>query len=112
MKGGFITFTKYFKYFGSYISYSLLDNYDIYARIASGNASMVSLHKFWTDASVNNCSKYLIFLSIPITLILWGCEIWALRTFLLLKLEVFLHIRILHILGFSMTEVKVQCNTN
>ena len=73
---------------------------------------MVALTKFWTDASFNNCSKYLFFLSIPNNVLLWGCESWALRTSLLKKLEVFLHRSIQRILRIIMTEVKDQCITN
>ena len=49
-----------------------------------------------------------MFLVIPINLLLWGCESWALWTSLLKKLEVFLHRRIRRILGISMNEVKDQ----
>ena len=73
---------------------------------------MVSLEKLCTYSSVVNHSKYLIFLSIPINLILQGCEIWVLRTYLLEKLEVFLHRSIRRILGISMTELKYQRITN
>ena len=78
----------------------------------AGNASIGALAKIWTDASVDNHSKYLIFLAIPINLLLWGCESWALRTSLLKKLEVFLHRSIRRIPGISMTEVKDQRITN
>ena len=87
VKGIFVTFTKHFKYLGSYISYSLKDDYGIDILLAAGNASMESLSKFWTDASVNNSSNYLIFLAIPINILLWRCESWALQTSLLKNLR-------------------------
>ena len=80
VKGGFFTFTNNFKCLGSYITYSLWYEYDIDALLAAGKASMGALAKFWTDSSVNNCSKCLIFLAISINLLHWWCEIWALRT--------------------------------
>ena len=73
---------------------------------------MGALAKLWTDASVYNHSMYLIFLAIPINMILWGCEIWALRKSLLEKLEVFLQHSIRTILGISITAVKYQRITN
>ena len=73
---------------------------------------MGDLAKFWTDASVDNHIKYLIFLAIPINILLWGCESWVLRTSLLKKLEVFPHRRFRRIIGISMTEVKNKCITN
>ena len=41
-------FTKHFKQLGSYISYSLKDDYNINTHLASGNLSMGDLSKFWT----------------------------------------------------------------
>ena len=73
---------------------------------------MGALDKFCTYASVDNHSKYLIFLVIHINLLLWGCESWALWTSLLEKLEVFLHRSIQRILGISMTKVKDKHLTN
>ena len=73
---------------------------------------MVALAKFWRYYSVNNHSKYIIFFAIPINLLLWRCEIWALQTYFLEKLEVFIHCSIRHILGIKMSEVKYQRNTN
>ena len=112
VKGGFSPFTKHLIYLGSYISYSLLDDYDIDAHLAVGNSSMGALAKFWTYASVDSCSRYLIFLAIPISLILWGCEIWVIWTSLLKKLELFPYRSICRILGIIMAEVKGQRITN
>ena len=60
-----ITFTRHFKYTGSYISYSLKDDYDIEHRISQASAIMGALNNFWTDNTVDNISKYLIFCAIP-----------------------------------------------
>ena len=46
------------------------------------------------------------FRGIPCNLLLWGCEIWALRQSLLKKIEVFLHFSIRRILGISMGNVR------
>ena len=73
---------------------------------------MGSPTKFWTESSIKNCSKYLIFLNIPINLLLWGCEIWALHISLLKKLEVFLHHSIQRMPGINISEVKEQRITN
>ena len=73
---------------------------------------MVTLAKFKTGASVDNLSKYLIFLAIPTNILLWGCEICALRTSLLKTIDIFLHCSIRRILCISMAEVKDQNITN
>ena len=76
-ESGMITFTRHFKYLGSYISYSLKDDYDIEHRISQASAVMGDLNNFWTNSTVDNLSKYLIFCAIPCNLLLWGCESWT-----------------------------------
>ena len=44
---GFVSYTKHFKYLGSYISYNLRDDYDIDARLAAASASELK-RKFGT----------------------------------------------------------------
>ena len=64
------------------------------------------LGRFWGKPHVEMYSKYMIFQSIPCNILLWGCESWALRQYLLDTLEVFLHRKIRHILGINMTKVR------
>ena len=109
---GHVTFTRHFKYLGSYISYNLRDDHDVDSRIAAASASMGGLSSFWEDSSVDLKSKYLIFSAIPCNLLLWGSESWALRTSLLSKLEVFLHRSVRRILQIKMSEVKEERITN
>ena len=73
---------------------------------------MGAFSKFYTEASVEYHSKYLIFLAIPINLLIWGCETWALWTSLLKKIELFLDCSIQRILGITITEVKDKNITN
>jgi hypothetical protein len=49
VKGGFMTYTKHFKYLGFYISYSLQDDYDydMKSRIAAATKAFGALTKFW-----------------------------------------------------------------
>ena len=49
-----ITFTRHFKYLGSYILYSLKDNYDIEHIISQASAAMGALNNFWIDNIVDN----------------------------------------------------------
>ena len=107
-----ITFTRYFKYLGSYISYSLKDDYDIENRISQASAAMGALNNFWIDNTVENLSKYLIFCAIPCSLLLWGCESWAIQEATLNKLEVFLHRNVRKILKITITMVMDTKITN
>jgi len=101
---GFVSFTKHFKYLGSYISYNLRDNYDLETRIATANQSMGALRNVWNNPHM----EIYLFRAIPMNLLLWGCETWSLRQVLLNKLEVFLHRSVRRILGVSMPQVKEE----
>ena len=76
---GFVTFTKHFKYLGSYISYNLRDDYDIQNRVLNASKAMGALKNFWDNPHVDLYSKFLIFRAIPLNLLLWGCETWSMR---------------------------------
>jgi hypothetical protein len=60
-----VDFVKHFKYLGSYISFDLMDDYDINKRIAAANKSMGSLKHFWNNPYASLREKQLIFLAIP-----------------------------------------------
>ena len=104
-ESGMITFTRHFKYLGSYISYSLKDDYDIEHRISEASAAIGDLNKFWMNNTVDNISKYLIFCAIPCNILLCGCEVWSIREATLKKLEVFLNRNIRKILKITITMV-------
>jgi hypothetical protein len=58
---GFVSFTRTFKYLGSFISYNLRDDDDITARIAAANASMGALKELWRNPHLDMYNKYLLF---------------------------------------------------
>ena len=86
----FISFCTHFKYLGSWLSFSLRDDYDVGRRIGMANTSMGALAHFWDDHHVDMYSKYIISRAIPCNLLLWVCESWALRTTLFNKLVKYL----------------------
>jgi hypothetical protein len=102
----FVCFTHTFRYLGSLINYSLRDNDDITARIASATAAMGALKEIWHNPHLDICNKYLIFHAIPMNLLLWGAETWSLQKTQLDQLKVFPHRSIHQILQISMTKVK------
>ena len=77
-------------------------------RIKSASKSFGAMKEFFRLDQVNVYSKYLIFMAIQINLLLWGCECWALRNDLLLKLERFVNRKIRNILNLNMWHVKDQ----
>eukprot|EP00978_Attheya_sp_CCMP212_P043669 scaffold289028_cov40-Attheya_sp.AAC.1 len=103
---GFVSFTKCFKYLGSIISSNLNDEIDIDARISQANKAMGALREYVRCPQVNLQSKRLIYLAIPINLVLWGVESWALTDRCYKKLQVFHTRSIQSILQINMTQVK------
>ena len=91
-KCGFITFTKYFKYVGSWISYDLDDRCDIESRTKKVNQATGTLKLFWIYPQVDIREIIHISLAVLIHLFLWDCEYWDLNKDLIYKLEVF-HMR-------------------
>ena len=73
-KDGFITFTKYFKYLGSFFSFILNEDHDIAERIKKANQSMGALECFWDAKEVDLIPKFLIYNDVPIILLLCGSE--------------------------------------
>ena len=67
---------------------------------------MGALNGFFKRPQVNTYSKYLIFMAIPINLLLWSFESWALRKDLLLKLERFITCHVRRIIGLNMYLVQ------
>ena len=67
---------------------------------------MGKMKHVWDCPHIELKTKYLYFIAMPIGLLLWGCETWALRKDLERKLSSFQHRAIRRILGISMLEVK------
>ena len=57
-ESGIITFSRHFKYLGSYISYALKYYYEIEHRISQASVAMGALNNFWVDNTVDHFSKY------------------------------------------------------
>ena len=90
----FISFTKEFRYLGSIVSYDLDDCADITFWIKKESQAMGALKCFWDSDHVDISAKVYIYLEIPVNLLPWGCQTWALTKVLTKKLEVF-HMRCL-----------------
>jgi hypothetical protein len=70
------------------------------------------LKSVWDSPHLEIWSKYLLICTIPMNLLLWGCETWSMQKSLLDKLEVFLHHNICQILQVLMFKVKEECFRN
>ena len=73
---------------------------------------MGALKKIWSEDTVDDLSKHLIFCAIPCNLLLWGCDSWSIREATLNKLEVFLHRNVSKILKITTKRVIEEKITN
>ena len=103
---GFFDFTKHFKYFGSFISYHMRDEYDIEQQIAEGSKAMRASSGFWNNDQVDMFHKYRICMTILENLLLSECESWALKESSLDKLDIFFHRSIRKTMNIKMIEVR------
>jgi hypothetical protein len=105
---GFIDFTRAFKYLGSMIYFDLRDDFDIGKRVSKASQMMGAMKNVWDDVYIDMYTKYLFFLAIPVNLLLWGCETWALKEESTRKLDVFIHRSARRILNISMTQEQEE----
>jgi hypothetical protein len=103
---GFIDFTKVFKYLGSLITFDLRDDQDIQRAVNKAYQAMGALKNIWDNQYMDMKTKYAFFMAIPINLLLWGCEMWAIKANNLRVLKVFVHRSIRRILGISIQQVQ------
>ena len=91
---GLISFTKELTYLGFIVSYNLDDYADITSRIKKASQAMGAITSFWDLNYVDIGAKVLIYLAIPVNLLLWRCQSWALTNVITKKIKVF-HMRYL-----------------
>jgi hypothetical protein len=71
---GYVTLSRIFKYLGLTIPYSLRDDDNIDAHLATASKSMGVLNKVWRNPRLDTYSKCLLVRAIPLDLLLWRCE--------------------------------------
>ena len=86
---GFYAFTKTFKYLGSIITYDLSADADVKNRIRCATAAFGRLRSTLTSKKTKIKQRSAIYVTIVISILLFGSETWGCREDLLSKLEVF-----------------------
>eukprot|EP00978_Attheya_sp_CCMP212_P039433 scaffold204944_cov26-Attheya_sp.AAC.1 len=109
---GYVSFTKIFKYLGLLITCKLNDAMYMDARISQANKAMGALRDYFKCKQVSLKVKWMIYLAIPINLVLWGAESWALTDKSVKKLSVFHTRSIRTILQINISEVQEKRITN
>mgnify|MGYP003333642019 FL=1 len=103
---GYITYTSNFTYLGSILSSDLDDSTDINNRIKQATRAFGAMSNgIFKNPFLSTHSKKLLYLAIPINLLLWGCETWAVKKSDWKKLQAFHTTCIRKILKISMWDV-------
>jgi hypothetical protein len=108
LEGGFVDFSTFFTYLGSDTWYDLIDSPDIKKRKSKASQAMGLLSNIWRNQFIELKTKHSFFLAIPINLLLWGCEAWALKESDFDRLDTFFHRSIRRILGINMMKVREE----
>ena len=73
---------------------------------------MGMLKHVWENTHIDLYSKYPFFVAMPLNLLLWGCENWAIKRTLYKDLDIFIHQSIRHIIGIGILQVKDERISN
>jgi hypothetical protein len=109
---GYVTFTRKFKYLGSWITQDLRDDTDIAVRIGKATAQLYQLVNVWRSKHITTEFKKLLYLQLPLNTALWGAESWTLTVDNERKLQRFHHAAIRKIMNITMFEVEEKRITN
>ena len=109
---GYVTFTRKFKYLGSWITQDLRDDTDIAVRIGRATAQVHGLVNIWRSKHISKEFKKLLYIQLPLNTALWGAESWTLTAENERKLQTFHHSAIRLIMNVTMFEVEEKRITN
>jgi hypothetical protein len=86
---GFYSFTKKFKYLGSIITYDLTADADVKNRIRCATAAFAKIRSTLISKRTKLKQRSAIYVTIVVTILLFGSETWGCREDLISKMEVF-----------------------
>ena len=110
---GYVTYTDKFKYLGSYITHDLSDTFDVKNRVTQATKAMgAMMPNIFRSPHLSLYVKKLLYMAIPMNLLLWGSETWALKQSDWKKLQVFHTSAIQCILNINMMEVQLYRISN
>ena len=109
---GYVTFTRKFKYLGSWVTQDLRDDTDIAARIGKATAQIYGLVNIWRSKHITLEFKKLLYLQLPLNTALWGAESWTMTAESERELQRFHHAAIRKIMNITMFEVEEKRITN
>jgi hypothetical protein len=97
----YVKFCSSFRYLGTYITPDLNDTFDIDARITAASKAWGALKPVLEDKHINRGIRTKLYGATVVSILLWGCESWALKDSDMQKLKV-----------FHMKKARKLCNIN
>ena len=88
--GGEVPFTTKFKYLSSTLSSSLTDDDEIDARVKAAAGAFASVRQnFFASQQIRSCHKSAAYEGLILSILLFGCETWAVTADLMRRLQSF-----------------------
>lgn len=109
---GHLKMSENFTYLGVNTSPDLKDNNEIKKRIQKATSQLGALKNLFREKSISIAIKHKVFMAIPISTLLWGCESWTLNEHNKRLLRSFQHKSIRSILNINIYEVQDYKITN
>ena len=112
VRDGYITFTRHFKYLGSWISDTLQDEYELDVRLKRAKGQVGSLKTFFRCPGIELATKYKVYMAIPVNTALWGCESWSMTAKMRRRIRAFHHQSVRSILRINIHIVETYRTNN
>ena len=93
-----------FKYLGATMSKDGTSTAEVRIRIALATAAMARLSRLWTSSSIRFPTKYRLFKSLVVSILLFGCETWTLHADTERRIQAFEHKCLRRLLRISYTK--------
>ena len=103
-----IPFTKEFKYLGGIIHCSLSCEVDVDRRISSASQAMGSLKGMIRRKDINSKVKGRVYVSLVLSILLYGCENWTLQESLMKKLRNFHNLSMRQMCRINMKHTRMH----
>jgi hypothetical protein len=104
-----LEYTDEFKYLGCILTPDLLDDTEIAKRVNQAKAQIANLSNFF-NSRASTWVKKLVFQSIPVNTLLFGCETWTLTDSNKKKISTVYHQGLRKVLGLRMNTVEKHRN--
>jgi exonuclease III len=97
-----------FKYLGATLSKDGTSTAEVRIRIATATSAMARLSRLWTSSAISFSTKYRLYKSLVVSILLYGCETWTLLADTERRIQAFEHKCLRRLLHISYLEHKTN----